>query len=69
MVKRVIKMEKVDKVKKLSELFELVQYYYEYRDQPANDHDNFFSKVEDCCHAIEVDFEEFKKEFKLASTI
>lgn len=58
-------MNKVEKVKKLAELFELVQYYYEYRDQPVKDNENFFSKVEDCCNALEVDFIEFKEEFKL----
>lgn len=58
-------MEKVEKVKKLAELFELVQYYYEYRDQPVSNQENFFSKLEDCCNALELDFQEFKKEFKL----
>jgi hypothetical protein len=55
----------MEKVKILAELFELVQYYYEYRDQPMNEDGNFLSKVEDCCNALDVDFTEFKKEFKL----
>jgi len=59
------KVEQVEKIKKLAELFELVQYYYEYRDQPANDSENFFEKVEECCRALDLDLVEFKKEFKL----
>ncbi|MEK3644457.1 hypothetical protein NSS70_07105 [Aeribacillus sp. FSL K6-2848] len=31
-------MDKVEKVKVLSQLFDLINYYYEYRDQPADDH-------------------------------
>lgn len=59
------KLDKVEKVKKLSELFELVQYYYEYRDLPSKGNENFFSKVQECCQALEIDFTEFKNEFKL----
>lgn len=55
----------MDKVKKVAELFELVQYYYEYRDQPVNENMNFFAEVEDCCQVLGLDFEEFKREFKL----
>lgn len=55
----------LNKVKKLAEFFELVQYYYEYRDQPIENSENFFSKIEECCNALEVDLEEVKKEFKL----
>ncbi|MCL6573076.1 MAG: hypothetical protein K6T88_15555 [Bacillus sp. (in: Bacteria)] len=59
------KLEKVEKVKILADLFELVQYYYEYRDQPMRENENFLSKVEVCCDRLEIDFTEFKKEFKL----
>jgi len=60
-------VDKQEKVKKLAELFDLVQFYYEYRDQPqpVNGDGDFFFKVENCCAALEIDFEEFKKEFKL----
>ncbi|MGN7397365.1 hypothetical protein [Peribacillus frigoritolerans] len=59
------KLEKVEKVKIIAELFELVQYYYEYRDQPMKEGGNFLSKVEDCCNALEIDFTEFNREFKI----
>ena len=55
----------MEKVKKIAELFELVQYYYEYRDKPVNENMNFFAEVEDCCRVLDLDFEEFKREFKL----
>ncbi|MEH7253380.1 hypothetical protein V7111_14725 [Neobacillus niacini] len=55
----------MNKVKKLAELFELVQYYYEYRDQPIENGENFFSKIAECCNVLEVDLEEVKKEFNL----
>ena len=59
------RLDKAEKVKKLSELFELVQYYFEYRDLPRKGNEDFFSQVENCCQALEIDFTEFKKEFKL----
>jgi hypothetical protein len=58
-------MDKVERVKRISELFELVQYYYEYRDQPMAESFNFEAKVQTCCHALDLDFTEFVKEFKL----
>lgn len=58
-------MNKVEKVKRISELFELVQYYYEYRDQPTEESFNFAARVMDCCNALDLDYEEFTKEFKL----
>ncbi|MGG3988613.1 hypothetical protein [Bacillus smithii] len=58
-------MDKVEKVKVLSQLFDLINYYYEYRDQPADDHFNFLERVEKCCNSLDIDFEEFKKEFKM----
>jgi hypothetical protein len=64
-VKGMIMLDKVEKVKKISELFDLVQYYYEYRDLPSKGNEDFFSKVQDCCQALEIDFTEFKSEFKL----
>lgn len=58
-------MDKVEKVKIFSELYELINYYYEYRDQPVDQHFNYFNKVEKCCHLLDLDYKEFLKEFKL----
>jgi len=59
-------LNKVEKVKCLGELFELIQYYYEYRDQPVKGPaEDFASRVEACCNALEIDLEEFKKEFRV----
>ncbi|MFB6466762.1 hypothetical protein ACE38V_08030 [Cytobacillus sp. Hz8] len=57
--------EKVEKVKRLSELYDLIQYYYENRDRPVNDSGDFFQKVKECCDVLDLDFEVFKREFKL----
>ena len=62
-------MDKVEKVKVISELYELINYYRENRDQPVNGDFNFFEKVENCCNLLDLDFEEFKKEFKLTSDL
>lgn len=59
-------MDKVEKVKVVSELFELVNTYYVNRDMPTDDN-NFFMKVEHCCDRLDLDFNEFKKEFGLYS--
>ncbi|WP_174727374.1 hypothetical protein [Mesobacillus harenae] len=61
-------MDKSSKVKAVSELFELVLYYYDNRDQPVNENFDFFTKVENCCIKLDLDFEEFKKEFNLITT-
>lgn len=58
-------VEKVEKVKKVGELFELIQYYYENRDRPSNDSENFFIKLEECCRVLELDLEEVVREFRL----
>ena len=58
-------MNSVDKVKVFSELYELVNYFYEYRDQPVKEDFNFFEKAEKCCELLDLDFNEFKKEFKI----
>jgi hypothetical protein len=59
-------MNKVEKVKAFSELFELINMYYVERDQPSEEN-NFFSKVENCCDLLELDFAELKKAFELNS--
>lgn len=59
-------MNKVEKVKQLAELFDLVQYYYEYRDQPLEESGDFQMKLKNCCTALQIDLDEFKKEFKLS---
>jgi hypothetical protein len=59
-------MDKVEKVKVALELFELINSYYINRDMPT-DEDNFFIKVENCCDRLDLDFNEFKKEFSLYS--
>jgi hypothetical protein len=56
-------MNKVEKVKVFVELFELVNFYYENRDQPVDDNFNFSEKVERCCKILDLDLNEFLKEF------
>lgn len=58
-------MNQVEKVKKLGELFELVQFYYEHRDRPLEGNEDFHAKLEQCCQELEIDLQEFRKEFKL----
>jgi hypothetical protein len=58
-------MNSAEKVKVFSELYELVNYYYENRDRPVDQNFNFFGKVEKCCGELDLDVNEFKKEFKL----
>jgi hypothetical protein len=57
-------MEKSEKIKAFSALYDLIEYYYENRDLPNRNFD-FFKEVEKYCNILELDFSEFKKEFKL----
>jgi hypothetical protein len=54
----------MDKTKAFFELYNLINYYYEHRDQPNDDFD-FFNNVEKYCKILELDFNDFKKEFNL----
>ena len=58
-------MEKNENVKAFSELYGLITFYYENRDQPVEEGFDFFAEVERLCSKLNMDFEEFKKEFKL----
>ncbi|MEK8130385.1 hypothetical protein WMW72_20980 [Paenibacillus filicis] len=59
-------MDKVKRVEVLAELFGLINLYYVERDQPTEEN-NFFSKVEDCCNQLDLDFNEVKRVFELNS--
>jgi hypothetical protein len=58
-------MNKSEKVKVFAKLHELVNYYYEYRDQPIKGDFDFFAEVEKCCKTLDLDFDDFNKEYKL----
>ncbi|MBM4763189.1 hypothetical protein [Bacillus sp. B15-48] len=62
-------MGKAEKVKAFAQLYELVNYYYENRDRPVNEDFNFFEKIETYCNILELDIEEFKKEFKIEAKL
>ncbi|YCI78861.1 hypothetical protein M1D47_09930 [Bacillus sp. R1-10] len=57
-------MKKSEKIKAFSELYNLINFYYENRDKPNTDFD-FFNEVQNYCNILELDFSEFKEEFKL----
>ena len=58
-------MDKMIKVKAFSELYGLLIFYSENRDQPVEEGFNFFKEVEVLCKKLDLDYEEFKKEFNL----
>ncbi|MFB4167366.1 hypothetical protein [Virgibacillus sp. JSM 102003] len=58
-------MKEIRKVEAFSELHNLLIYYSEYRDQPVEEGFDFFKEVKTYCEILEIDFEEFKKEFEL----
>lgn len=58
-------MIKNDKVQAFSELYSLLIFYSENRDQPVEDGFDFFKEVKTLCEKLEMDYEEFKKEFSL----
>jgi hypothetical protein len=60
-----VMMDKKGRVKDFSELFELLNYYFERRDQPVREGFDFFAEVELLCNKLDLDYEEFKKEFLL----
>ncbi|AJY73330.1 hypothetical protein [Paenibacillus beijingensis] len=54
-------MNSTDKVKVLSDLFHLINFYYEGRDQPSEV--NIFESLKNYCEILDVDYDEFRKEF------
>ncbi|MBN2982511.1 MULTISPECIES: hypothetical protein [Cohnella] len=60
-------MEKNEKVKVLFNLFELVNFYYESRDKPSGV--NFFEELDQYCKLLDIDFDEFKKQFGINTGI
>lgn len=60
-------MNKAEKVKVLYDLFELVNFYYEERDKPSEL--NIFAELEKYCDILEIDFQEFKKQFGMSKVV
>jgi len=58
-------MEKTSKAKVFSELYDLMVFYSENRDQPVGKDFDFFRDVKRLCEGLELDYDEFKKEFNL----
>ncbi|MGM8211906.1 hypothetical protein ACLIBH_03820 [Virgibacillus sp. W0430] len=60
-------MNTQNKVKAFAKLYGLLTFYYENRDQPVENDFDFFAEVEGLCTTLDLDFEEFKREFKLTN--
>lgn len=58
-------MTNEERVSAFSELYDLLTFYYENRDQPVDGDFNFHEKVENLCTKLDMDFDIFKKQFKL----
>lgn len=58
-------MAEMTKVKAFSGLYDLMVFYSENRDQPVGKDFDFFKDVKNLCEKLELDYEEFKKEFNL----
>lgn len=46
----------------------MVNYYSENHDRPISKEFNFYEKVKECCLVVDIDFVEFKKEFKIETS-
>ncbi|MFB5664110.1 hypothetical protein [Alteribacillus sp. HJP-4] len=60
-------MNNISRVTAFAELHGLILFYKENRDLPVSDDFNFFDEVKKCCDQLDLDYEEFIKEFNLTT--
>ncbi|MCP3742779.1 hypothetical protein [Rossellomorea sp. BNER] len=58
-------MKKNIKLKAFAELHSLLIFYSENRDQPVEEGFDFFKEVKYSCEKLDLDYEDFKKEFNI----